>query len=110
MLLEQPSTVIIDKARIQKFTIDPQYKRVTIQYSKRHEDSEVKYFPKENCKVDLVEIRDAQSFLQIAQLNFKNSQLELDNKILRVYLKHSMNEKDTMDIEIRVASRLVGNS
>ena len=59
---------------------------------------------------DLVEIREAQKNLQTAQLNFKNLQLELDNKILRVYLKHSMNEKDTMDIEIRVASRLVGNS
>jgi hypothetical protein len=64
--LEQPSTVIIDKARIEQFTIDPQYKRVTIQYSKGYEDTEGNYFPKENCKVDLQDVTfDSALYIQV---------------------------------------------
>lgn len=48
---------------------------------------------------DLIEIKEFQKSLHLAQLNYKNAQLELDNKILRIYLKYSLSESDTIDVE-----------
>lgn len=51
--LNAPSTVIIDKVRIEEFSINAQSNNVTIHYSKGYEDVDGKFVTKESSRVDI---------------------------------------------------------
>ncbi len=48
---------------------------------------------------DLAIVKDAQKTLQSARVSLKNLELDCENKILRLYLKHGLRESDSIEIE-----------
>ena len=54
--LNQPSTITIDKLRIDQFTISPKEKSVTIHFSKGYEDAGGNFIPKEYNRADLKDV------------------------------------------------------
>lgn len=54
--LNTPLTVVIDKVRIEEFSINPHANSVTIHYSKGYEDSDGKFVTKESSRVDVKEV------------------------------------------------------
>jgi hypothetical protein len=51
--LNNPITIIVDKVRIDQFSVSPQRKSVTIHFSKGHEDASGNFVPHEYDRVDL---------------------------------------------------------
>ena len=48
-------------------------------------------------KEDLELIKDAQEKFRFSLINHKNVELELNNSILKIYLKYGLSEKDSID-------------
>ena len=48
-------------------------------------------------KEDLELIKDAQEKFRFSSINHKNVELELNNSILKIYLKYGLSEKDSID-------------
>lgn len=49
-------------------------------------------------KEDLELIKDAQEKFRFSLINHKNVELELNNSILKIYLKYGLSEKDSIDV------------
>ena len=49
-------------------------------------------------KEDLELIKDAQEKSRFSSISHKNVELELNNSILKIYLKYGLSEKDSIDI------------
>ena len=49
-------------------------------------------------KEDLELIKDAQEKFRFSSINHKNVEIELNNSILKIYLKYGLSEKDSIDI------------
>ena len=56
IILNTPVTFVIDKVRIEEFSINPQANSVTIHYSKGYEDIDGKFFTKESSRVDVKDV------------------------------------------------------
>ena len=82
--LTQPSTITIDKLRIDQFTINPKEKSVTIHFSKGYEDVDGNFVPKEYSRADLKEVEFDHSIYE----SVKNSLYGL----LSSYLEGLQNE------------------
>ena len=54
--ISSPSTIILDKIRIEEFSIKPQDNKITIHYSKGYIDNNNIYIPKEYDRADLSNI------------------------------------------------------
>ena len=54
--LNTPTTVVINKVRIEEFAINAQSNSVTIHYSKGYEDIDGKFFTKESSRVDVKDV------------------------------------------------------
>ena len=64
--LTTPTTIVIDKLKIDAFSVSPESKSVTIQFSKGHEDADGKFVPKEYDRVDLKNVDfDATLYSQV---------------------------------------------
>ena len=48
-------------------------------------------------KEDLELIKDAQEKFRFSSISHKNVELELNNSILKIYLKYGLSEKDSID-------------
>lgn len=48
-------------------------------------------------KEDLELINDAQEKFRFSSISHKNVELELNNSILKIYLKYGLSEKDSID-------------
>ena len=48
-------------------------------------------------KEDLELIKDAQEKFRFSAISHKNVELELNNSILKIYLKYGLSEKDSID-------------
>jgi len=51
-----PTTITLDKVRIEQFTVSPQNGAVMIRYSKGHEDSNGQYTPQEYDHVNFLDV------------------------------------------------------
>lgn len=48
-------------------------------------------------KEDLELIKDAQEKFRFSSISHKNVELELNNSVLKIYLKYGLSEKDSID-------------
>jgi len=53
IILNTPVTFVVDKVRIEEFSINAQSNNVTIHYSKGYEDVDGKFVTKESSRVDV---------------------------------------------------------
>ena len=53
IILNTPVTFVVDKVRIEEFSINAQSNNVTIHYSKGYEDADGKFVTKESSRVDV---------------------------------------------------------
>ena len=49
-------------------------------------------------KEDLELIKDAQEKFRFSSISHKNVELELNNSILKIYLKYGLSERDSIDV------------
>lgn len=59
-------------------------------------------------KEDLELIKDAQEKFRFSSINHKNVELELNNSILKIYLKYGLSERDSIDISTGKITKAVG--
>ena len=56
IILNTPVTFVVDKVRIEEFSINAQSNNVTIHYSKGYEDNDGKFVAKESSRVDVKDV------------------------------------------------------
>jgi hypothetical protein len=56
-----PSTITLDKVRIEQFTVSPQLNAVMVQYSRGYDDANGQYVPKEYANANFMDVSFDQS-------------------------------------------------
>jgi len=62
-----PTTIVLDKTRIEQFTVSPQIKTIVIKYSKGYNDVNGEYVPKEYSYVNFENIEFDQNLYSLTK-------------------------------------------